>query len=106
MRPASREISSLARLGPHRYIATFYVCYVGRDGGTWRAAEERIREVTHDLTKAGEIVWGVSTLVTHGLIIRCLARNGREILPGLQAIWGAAKRYLYDAEAIPPRKVN
>jgi urease accessory protein len=104
--PGSLEISSLARLAPYRYMATFYVCCVGRDGGTWRAAEERLRELSRSLTRAGEILWGVSTLVAHGLIIRCLALNGREILPGLQVLWQGAKRHLYDQDAIPPRKVN
>ena len=59
-----------------------------------------------DLTRPDEILWGVSRLVAHGLIIRCLARNGREILPGLQALWKGAKRHLYDQDAIPPRKVK
>jgi urease accessory protein len=58
------------------------------------------------MTRRGEILWGVSSLVAHGLVVRCLARGGREVLPGLQAIWRSAKRHLYDREAIPPRKVN
>jgi urease accessory protein len=106
LRPGSRDISSLSRLGPYRYIASFYICCVGRDVGTWRTAENRIRELVHGLTRPDEILWGVSRLVAHGLIIRCLARNGREILPGLQALWKGAKRHLYDQDAIPPRKVK
>ena len=90
LRPASREISSLARLGALSLYRHF-LCLLR---GTRRRHMEscggtHTRTVAHDLTKAGEILWGVSTLVAHGLIIRCLARNGREILPGLQALWRA-----------------
>jgi urease accessory protein len=106
LRPASGDVSSLSRLGPYRHIATFYICCVGRETGAWHAAEERVRELARELTKPGEILWGVSTLVAHGMVIRCLALHGRKILPGLQAIWRDAKRHLYGEEAIPPRKVN
>jgi len=44
--------------------------------------------------------------VAHGLAVRCLARHGREVMPGLQAVWSTAKLHLYGQAAIPPRKVN
>lgn len=106
LRPASQEISSLARLGAYRYVATFYICRVGRSQSDWRASEDYVRELTSTMTQTGEILWGVSSLAAHGLVVRCLARNGREVLPGLQAIWRRAKLHLYGEEAIPLRKVN
>jgi urease accessory protein len=106
LRPGSRDVTSLARLGPYRYSASFYICRVGLDTNYWRAAEEHVRELTSGLSHSGEILWGVSSLAAHGLLVRCLARGGREILPGLQAIWRGAKLHLYGKEAIPPRKVN
>lgn len=106
LRPRQENVSSLARLGPYRYAATFYICRVGLEAGAWRGAEDQLRELTAALTRRGEILWGVSSLVAHGLLVRCLARNGREVLPGLQAVWRSAKRHLYGQEAIPPRKVN
>jgi urease accessory protein len=106
LRPRQENVSSLARLGPYRYAATFYICQAGLGSREWRDPEDRLRELTASMTRRGEILWGVSTLVAHGLVVRCLACNGREILPGLQAIWRSAKRHLYDREAIPPRKVN
>jgi len=104
--PALREPYSLARFGNYRYLATFYICRVGLDAKAWRTAEDHIREVTASLTRPGETLWGVSSLVAHGIVVRCVARGGREILPGLYAVWSAAKRHLYGLEAIPPRKVN
>ena len=106
LRPANWNVSSLARLGTYRYSATFYICRVGRDPSYWRDAEDRVRGLTSTLSRRGEILWGVSSLVAHGLVIRCLARNGRDILPGLQTIWRRAKPHVYGREAIPPRKVN
>jgi urease accessory protein len=106
LRPASRDVTSLARLGPYRYSASFYICRVGLDANYWRAAEQYIRELAREFSHSGEALWGVSSLVADGLLVRCLARSGREILPGLQAIWRGAKLHLYGREAIPPRKVN
>jgi urease accessory protein len=104
--PAANDITSLARLGPCRYSATFYICQVGIDANSWRAAEDHLRELTSNLTRPGEVLWGVSTLVAHGLVVRCLSRHGRDVLSGLHAVWRRAKLYLYGREAIPPRKVN
>jgi urease accessory protein len=106
LRPDSREVTSFSRFGPYRYLATFYICRVGFAPSAWRATEDYLRELTNGLTREGETLWGVSTLPAHGLVTRCLARGSRELLPGLQTIWRAAKRRLYDLDAIPPRKVN
>jgi len=106
LRPACQDLSSLARLGPFRYAATFYICRVGPDARAWRASEDHLRELTSRLTRPGEILWGVSSLVAHGLVVRCLARSGRDVLDGLRAIWRRAKLDLYNLEAIPPRKMN
>ena len=106
LRPRKVNVSSFARFGQYRYLATFYICRVGLETEAWRGTEDQLRELTTSMTRRGEILWGVSSLVAHGLVVRCLARNGREILPGLQAIWRSVKRHLYDREAIPPRKMN
>lgn len=106
LRPTSREVSSLARLGQYRYLATFYICRLGLEGSAWRAAEDHLRDLTDKLTRPGETLWGISTLVAHGLVVKCLARHGYEVLPGLHAVWLSAKLHLYGRKAIPPRKVN
>jgi urease accessory protein len=106
LEPQSRNISDLARLGPYRYWVTFYVCRVGLNAQTWLAAEQRLREVAANLTRSGEMLFGVSALVAHGLVIRCLARRGRGVLDALHPLWNEAKLFLYDREAVLPRKVN
>jgi urease accessory protein len=106
LRPATQNLFTPAGFGEYRYVATFYICLVGIDANSWRAAEIHLRELTTTLTRPGEILWGVSTLLAHGLAVRCLARNGRDVLPGLHAIWRRAKLHLYARDANPPRKVN
>jgi len=106
LRPAQHRMTSLASLGPYRYYATFYICRVGVDSKSWRYLENHLLEVTHNLTRPDEMLWGVSVLVSDGLAVRCVGCNGREILPGLRAIWSRAKAYLYGRKAILPRKIN
>jgi urease accessory protein len=106
LEPRKRALSSLARLGPYRTYAAFYICQSGREPGTWLALEQNLRGVCYQYARPGEILWGFSTLASHGLMARCLAKRGREITPGLHAIWNAAKMQLYGCRAEPPRKVN
>src|ERR1700675_3287962 len=77
LRPSDETVSSLARLGSYRYAATFYICRVGLEAGAWRGTEDQLRELTAAMTRRGQILWGVSSLVAHGLVVRCLASNGR-----------------------------
>jgi urease accessory protein len=106
LEPRNHALASLARLGRYRYWATFYICRVGLDGGAWLAAETRLREVAAGFAEPGESLWGVSTLVADGLVVRGVARRGRDVIAGLHALWREAKLRLYGREAIPPRKVN
>lgn len=106
LEPRHRPLTSSARLGPYRYWATFYICRVGLTPAAWLAAENHLREAARALTRPGESLWAISTLPAHGLAVRCLTVQGREVLPGLQSLWRAAKLHLYGTEAIPPRKVN
>jgi urease accessory protein len=106
LEPKNRALASLARLGPYRTWATFYICRVGLDPSAWLEAERDLREIVSRLSRPGEALWGISTLTAHGLVVRCIASRGRDVLPGLHALWRAAKLRLYGREAVPPRKVN
>jgi urease accessory protein len=106
LEPRKYPLGSPARLGPYRYWATFYICRVGLEAGEWLALEDRLREVASEFTRPGEALWGVSTLVAHGLVCRGVVLRGRDVLFGLHQLWRAAKGALYGSEAVPPRKVN
>jgi urease accessory protein len=106
LEPKNRGLSSLARLGGYRTWATFYICRAGLDPLVWLEAERDLREVAGRLSQRKDALWGVSTLAAHGLVVRCVAKRGRDVLPGLHALWTAAKLRLYGRVALTPRKVN
>ncbi len=105
LEPGNFVLSSLSRLGPCRTWATFYVCRVGLETRAWLALEQELRKLAQEWTVPGETFCGISTLAAHGLVVRCAASHGRHVLPGLRALWRAAKLRLYGREAVPPRKV-
>jgi len=105
LEPRLRPLSSPGRLGPYGHFCTFTVCRVGETPLRWLALESELSALAQDLSRSGEVLWGVSTLPRHGLSIRGLSRTGRDLPPGLLAFWQAAKRALYGREALPPRKV-
>lgn len=104
--PHERPASSLARLGPFRHCATFYICRVMQGATIWLNLEKHLRETAAMLQPRGRVFWGISTLLAHGLVLRCLAEHGSDILPGLHAIWRAAKLALYGTAPISPRKIH
>jgi urease accessory protein len=106
LEPRNRSLRLLARLGAFRTWASFYICRVGVRAGVWLELERDLREILGGLSRNAETLWGISALVEHGLVARCVAKRGRDVLPGLQAIWSAAKQRLFGRVAVPPRKVN
>lgn len=103
--PRQASLASPARLGSYLYSSSFFICRVGLPTSRWNALEEELTELALQLTRPGEIVWGASTLVAHGLLVRAASRRGYDIAPGLLAFWRTAKQALYGEEALPPRKV-
>ena len=103
--PAKRPASSLARLGAYRYFSTFYICRVGVEQSRWLELEKLLGELAEELSGTSRIVWGVSLLRAHGLVVRALSVRGLDTLAGLLRFWRAAKRFLYDRDAVLPRKI-
>lgn len=103
--PTGSNLSYMARMGEYRYLASFHICRVGLDTSHWLAAEQRLREISAAMTKPDEIVWGISTLVSDGLLVRGLARQGRDMNSGVRQIWREAKLFLYGKKPIQPRKI-
>lgn len=105
LEPQCRPLSSLVRLGAHSYFASFYICRVGVAASRWLELEHLLSQLADQLTCPGVASWGVSALVAHGLVIRAISKQGRQIAPGLETFWKAAKVALYGEEAIVPRKI-
>lgn len=104
LRPQETPLSSLARLGPYLYHTTFYICRVGVSEAIWLALEAELTLIAQQYTAFGSTLWGVSTLVSDGIVIRGLAATHRCLTAQLTHFWQAAKQKLYAKDAIPPRK--
>ena len=102
--PIERPMTSPARLGPYRYFSSFYVCRVGIGESTWRGLEKQLRELAGSLSSP-VIIWGLGRLPAHGLVVRALGQNGRDIASGLISFWRVAKQALYGQDAVIPRKI-
>jgi urease accessory protein len=86
-------------------MATFYICRVGLEPDRWLALEAQLNNMADQMSQPGEILWGVSTLPAHGLVVRALSSSGRALPGGLVQFWRIARRELYGQEPVLPRKV-
>jgi urease accessory protein len=102
--PMARPLQSAARLGPYRYFSTFYVCRAGASENVLRALEKELAAVAGQLSSP-VIIWALGRLPAHGLVVRALSRNGRDIAEGLVTFWRVAKQALYGEVAVIPRKI-
>lgn len=105
LEPQIRPLTSLVRFGPYRHMATFYICRVGLEPDRWLALEAQLNNMADQMSQPGEILWGVSTLPAHGLVVRALSSSGRALPGGLVQFWRIARRELYGQEPVLPRKV-
>jgi urease accessory protein len=105
LQPEQNNLTALARLGAYQYTTSFYICKVGVASTDWQLLERDLIQLARQLTVRGETLWGVSTLVNHGLVVKALSRRGSELPAGLFQFWQAAKKALYGNEAVLPRKI-
>lgn len=102
----SDGLRSIVRLGGYRYFATFYICRVGVGNSVWLDLEERLDAEARNISKPGQILWGVSTLPAHGLSVRAVGTSCRVIQQALPRFWQLAKKTLYRQDAVMPRKIH
>jgi urease accessory protein len=103
--PLVRRLESIPRLGPFRHFASCYVCRAGEPPPYWKTLEAKLQIIADQLSSS-EILWGVTSLRAHGLVIRGVAINGRALASGLVEFWKAAKWSLCGRVATLPRKVH
>jgi urease accessory protein len=102
--PSLRSPASPARLGRFLYCTTFYICRVGLENTRWLELENQLNELANSISDPRRVLWAASALSAHGLAVRALSMSYLDIVSGLARFWSAAKRNLYNREAIPPRK--
>lgn len=103
--PRKERLDSIARLGPFRHFASCYVCRAGEPPAYWKTFETQMQIIADQLSGA-DILWGVTSLRAHGLVIRGVAIGGRALASGLVEFWKAAKWILCGRVATLPRKVH
>jgi urease accessory protein len=103
--PSSQQLESPVRLGPFRYFASCYVCREGEPPRYWRALEANLQALADSKT-GPDVLWGVTSLRAHGLVIRGVAVSGRALTEGLVELWKVAKWSLCGRVATLPRKVH
>jgi urease accessory protein len=99
------NLDSIARLGRFRHFASCYVCRAGEPPPYWKNFEAQMQIIADQLSSS-EILWGVTSLRAHGLVIRGVGINGRGLASGLVEFWKAAKWSLCGRVATLPRKVH
>jgi urease accessory protein len=99
------RLDSIARLGRFHHFASCYVCRAGESPACWKTLEAQLQIIADQLSNS-EILWGVTSLRAHGLVIRGVAINGRGLASGLVEFWKAAKWSLCGRVATLPRKVH
>jgi urease accessory protein len=103
--PLLQRLDSIARLGPFRHFASCYVCRAGQPPAYWKSFEAQLQIIADQLS-GSEILWGVTSLRAHGLVIRGVAIHGRALAGGLVEFWKAAKWSLCGRVATLPRKIH
>jgi len=105
LEPLQRPLAITARMREYSHLASFYVCQSGRPPRFWRDLEDELNALAKEFTRPGEALWGSSTLVSDGVIVRGLSTSQRFIPTALLGFWRVAKKALKGEDAVLPRKV-
>jgi urease accessory protein len=105
LEPGKRPLAVTARMREYSYVASFYVCQDGRPAAFWRDLEDVMNAEAARHTHRGETIWGASTLVSDGVIVRGLSTSHRFIPAALVHFWRLARQAVTGEDAIPPRKI-
>jgi urease accessory protein len=106
LRPQTRPLDSVLRLGDCRHLATFYVCRAGAPASVWQRLIVCLDSVADRLMEAKDGVrWGVSSLIRDGVVVRGMSPGGPALIGGLREFWQAAKLLLTGEPASLPRKI-
>lgn len=105
LEPAKRPLDVAARMGKFTHFSTFYVLKTCENASFWRVFESKMRDFVTEIEQKNGGIWGVSTLVSDGVIVRGLSTTGLGLQKSLIELWRKSRRELTGEDAVPPRRV-
>lgn len=105
LEPAQRDLCAMARLFEYSYAASLCAVQEGRPPAFWRALEDRLNDIALRRTQPGEAVWGASTLISDGIIVRGVSMSGCFIHEALMEFRRTARLAVTEEDAVAPRKI-
>jgi urease accessory protein len=103
--PAEKDLAAAARMFEYSHTVSLCAIQEGRPAAFWRALEGRLNGIARERTRPGQAVWGASSLVSDGVVVRGLSVSGRFIYDTLIEFWRTARVAITGQDAAPPRKV-
>jgi urease accessory protein UreH len=103
--PSEKDLASAVRMFEYSYTVSLCAIQEGLPAAFWRALEDRLNGIAWARTRPGQAVWGVSSLVSDGIVVRGLSMSGRFIYEALIEFWRTARVAITGQDAVPPRKV-
>ncbi|HUP04164.1 MAG TPA: urease accessory protein UreD [Bryobacteraceae bacterium] len=104
LEPGRADLASPARMLEYSHTASLWALQEGRQEAFWRALEDRLNRRAEELTRRGEALWGASTLISDGIVVRGLGGSARFLHEPLTEFWRTVRVAILGQDAAPPRK--
>ena len=104
LEPGIKPLQVPGIFGDFSCCSTFYICKTGVDKKQW-AVLLSLLEDDIEGNACAAVRWGASSLVDHGIAIRGLGNESSDLQNGLNRFWKLTKLFLYNSQALRPRKV-
>jgi urease accessory protein len=105
LEPQRKDLSATPRMSEYSHTASFCAAREGQPSAFWRALEDQLNEIARARTLLGQTVWGASTLISDGVVVRGLSASGRFLHETLIEFWKTARLAITGEHASPPRKI-
>lgn len=105
LEPQRSDLAAMARMFAYSHTVSFVAIQEGRPPAFWRRLEDCLNEMARVRSVQGEALWGASTLVSDGLVVRGMSTSGRFIFEPLIEFWRTARVAITGEDAAPPRKI-
>lgn len=104
LQPTQKDLSATVRMFKYSHMASLCIVREGLPAAFWRTLEDRLNEIARQRIRPEQAMWGASTLVSDGIIVRGLCTSARFIHEPLIEFWRTARLAITGKDAVPPRK--